>query len=88
MAKAAVRTKAVVLLLFIYCLMYFPLFVGVLCLSLFCYALLCVHSSLAKKEKAGCFATIVLQMYCYCKCSVVVLHGAVGWSAVFDCGIS
>ena len=27
--------------------MYFPLFVGVLCLSLFCYALLCVHSSFA-----------------------------------------
>ena len=49
---------------------------------LFCYALLCVHSSFAKKEKAGCFATFVLQMYCYCKCSVVALHGAVGWSAV------
>ena len=27
--------------------MYFPLFVGVLCLSLFCYALLCVFSSFA-----------------------------------------
>ena len=27
--------------------MYFPLFVGVLCLYLFCYALLCVHSSFA-----------------------------------------
>ena len=27
--------------------MCFPLFVGVLCLSLFCYALLCVHSSFA-----------------------------------------
>ena len=27
--------------------MYFTLFVGVLCLSLFCYALLCVHSSFA-----------------------------------------
>ena len=25
--------------------MHFPLFVGVLCLSLFCYALLCVHFS-------------------------------------------
>ena len=31
----------------IYCLMYFPLFVRVLRLSLFCYALLCVHSSFA-----------------------------------------
>ena len=27
--------------------MYLPLFVGVLCLYLFCYALLCVHSSFA-----------------------------------------
>ena len=76
----------------IYCLMYFPLFVGDLCLSLFCYALLCVHSSFAiilKGEvKAGCFAIIVLQMYCYYKCSVALPHGAVGWSAVCDCGIS
>ena len=29
------------------CLMFFPLFVGVLCFSLFCYALLLVHSSFA-----------------------------------------
>ena len=27
-------------------------------------------------------------MYCYYKCSVAVPHGAVGWSAVCDCGIS
>ena len=27
--------------------MYFPLIVGVLCLSLFCYALLCVFSNFA-----------------------------------------
>ena len=47
MAKTAVRSKAMVLLLLIYCLMYFLLFVGVLCLYLFCYALLCVHSSVA-----------------------------------------
>ena len=37
--------------------MYFPLFVGVLCLSLFCYASLCVHSSFAiilkRKRKLG-----------------------------------
>ena len=37
-AKAAVRSKVVVLLLLIYSMMYFPLFVGVLCLSLICYA--------------------------------------------------
>ena len=38
MAKAVVLTKAVALLLLIYCLMHFQLFVGILCLSLFCYA--------------------------------------------------
>ena len=45
--------------------MYFPLFVGVLCLSLFRYALLCVHFTFCNhlKEKAGLFAIIVLQMY-------------------------
>ena len=35
------------MLLMIYCLMYFPLFAGVLRLSLFCYALICVNSSFA-----------------------------------------
>ena len=43
----AVHCKAVVLLLLIYCLMQFPLLVRVPCLSLFCYALLCVLSSFA-----------------------------------------
>ena len=36
--------------------MYFPLFVGVLCLSVFCNALLCVHSSFAiilKRKRKG-----------------------------------
>ena len=68
--------------------MNFSLFVGVLCLSLFCYALLCVHSSFEEEEKPGCFAIIVLQMYCYYKCSVSIPRGAVDWSAVCDCGIS
>ena len=30
----------------------------------------------------------VLQMYCYFKCFVALLHGALGWSTVCDCGIS
>ena len=72
--------------------MYFPLFVEILCLSLFYYPLLCLLSSFSKhfeeKEKTGCFAIIVLQMYCYYKCSVALPHGAVGWFAVYDCGIS
>ena len=42
--------------------------------------LVCNH--LEKEEKAGCFAMIVLQMYCYDNCSVTLPHGAVGWSAV------
>ena len=40
------------------------------------------------EEKAGRFAGIVLQMYCYNTFSVALPHGAVGWSAVCDCGIS
>ena len=71
MTRAAVRSEVVVLLLMIYCLMYFPSFVGVMCVYLFCYALLCVHSSFAI-ILAGCFAITVLQMYCYYKCSVAL----------------
>ena len=65
---------------------------GVLCLSLFCYALLCVHfifcNHLEEEEKAGCFAIVVLQMYCYYKWYVALPHGAVAWFALCDCGIS
>ena len=75
------------------CLMYFPLFVGVLCLPLFCFALLCVLSSFAiifeEEERAGCFACIVLRMSCCCKRSVTFPNETVGWSAMLDdCGIS
>ena len=65
---------------------------GVLCLSLFCYALLCVHSSFAiilkRKRKLVALLLLSIQMYCYYKCSVALPQGAVGWSAVCDCGIS
>ena len=47
----------------IFCLMYFPLFDGVLCLSLFWYALLCVNSSFAiilKRKKDSW----LLRFYC------------------------
>ena len=46
--------------------MYFPLFVGVLCLSLFCYALLCVHSSFANilKRKRNPVALLLLSYRC------------------------
>ena len=65
-SRAAVCSKAVVLLLLIYCLMYFPLFVGILCLSLFCYALLCFHSSFAiiLKRKRKLVALLLLSYRC------------------------
>ena len=46
--------------------MYFPLFVGVLCLSLFCYALLSVHSSFAiiLKRKRKLIALLLLSYRC------------------------
>ena len=61
---------------------------------MFVFVLLCITlcpyfcNHLDEEEKAGCFAIIVLWMYCYYKCSVALPHGAVGWSAVCDCGIS
>ena len=67
---------------------------GVLCLSMCCCVLLCVlssHSIILKEEERErdcCFAFIVLRMNCYCKCSVTLSYGAVGWSAVYDYGIS
>ena len=65
--------------------MYFPLFVVVLCLYLFCYVLLCVHSSFAiilKRERK----LVALPLLSYRRI-VVLPNGAVGWSAVCDCGI-
>ena len=50
------------LLFYIYCLMYFPWFVGNLCLSWFCYALLCVDSSftIILKRKRKLVASLLL----------------------------
>ena len=63
--------------------------------SVFVFGLLCIalcpfyfYNHLEEEEKAGCFALVVLQMYCYYECSVAHPHGAVGWSVVCDCGIS
>ena len=47
---------------------------------------LCNH--LVEEERAGCFTLIVLLMPFDCYCSVSLPHGALGWSAVCDCGIS
>ena len=70
-AWAAVRSKVVVLLLLIYCLMHFPLFVGVLCLSLFCYALLCVYFSFAVILKRKRKRVTLLLLYNRC---IVTIH--------------
>ena len=43
---------------------------------------------LFKSVESWLFYFIVFQMSCFCKCFVALLHGAVGWSAVSDCGIS
>ena len=52
---------------------------------MFVFILLCitlcsfyVFNHLEEEENAGCFAIIVLQMYCYYKCSVALPRGAVG----------
>ena len=68
--------------------MYFLMCVGVLCLSLFWYALLSDLSSfvIILKRKRGPVA--VLRMSSYCKYKVALPHGAIGWSAVYDFGIS
>ena len=73
-----------------YCYMYLTLFVGILCSSMFWYALFYVLSSFAiilTRMKDGCFAFIVILVSCYCKCPVALLHCVVGGSAVCDCVI-
>ena len=68
--------------------MCFPLVVGVLCLSLFCCALLCVLSSFAIiLKRKGELVALLLLSYC-CKRCVTLPHGWVGWSGLCDCGIS
>ena len=52
---------------------------------------LCVHNSFSiiwKRNRTLVVAIIVLQVYCYFKCSVALPHVAMDWSAVCDCGIS
>ena len=43
---------------------------------------------LDKEERAGYFVFIVFWMSCFSKCPVEIPHGAKGWSAVCDYGIS
>ena len=82
-AWAADHSRVVVLFLLIYCLMYLPLIVGVLCLSLFCYALLCVHSSFAiilkRKRKLVAFLLLSYRCIVTIKFNVVWLFLTVLW---------
>ena len=61
--------------------MYFPFFVGVLCLYLFCYALLCVHSSFAiiLKRKINLVALLLLSYNCIVTINVLWLFLTVLW---------
>ena len=62
--------------------MYFPLFVGVLCLSLFCYAFIrCVHSSFAIifKMKRKLVALPLLSYRCIVAINVLWLFLMVPW---------
>ena len=62
------------------------MFVFVLSCIILCPFLFCNH--LEEEEKVGCFAIIVLRMYCYYGCSVALPRGATGWTAVCGYGIS
>ena len=79
---AAVLSKAVVLLLLINCLVYFPLFMGALRLSLFWYALLCVLSSFAiiLKRKRELVALLLSMSYrCLVTLNILWLFLTVLW---------
>ena len=67
MAQAVVCSEAVVQMLLIYYLMHLPLFVGVLCLSLICYTLLCVHSCFAiiLYRKRKLVALLLMSYICF-----------------------
>ena len=61
--------------------MYFSLLVGVLCLSLFCYALLCVHFSFAiiLKRKRKLVALLLLSYRRIVTLSVLLLFLTMPW---------
>ena len=69
------------LLLFVYFLMYFLLFVGVLCLSLFRYALLCVDPSFAiiLKKKRNLVALLLFSYRCIVTINILWLFLTVPW---------
>ena len=69
------------MLLLIYCYIYIPMFLGVLCLSLFYYALLGDHSSFASilKRKRKLDALLLLSYRCIVTVNVLWLFLTVPW---------
>ena len=61
--------------------MYFPLFVGVLCLSLFCFAILCIYSSFAiiLKRKRKLADYLLLSYRCLVSVNILWLFLTVPW---------
>ena len=85
MASAAVRSEVfVLLLLLIYCLLLPP--PHCLWVFLFCFVVISVPPRFTIIF-ASRFIVIVLLMDCDCLRFVAYPRGAVGWSAVCDCGI-
>ena len=74
-------TKAIVLLLLIYCFMYLPLFVGVLCRSLFWCALLYVLSGfvIILTRKRELVPLLLLSFECLVTVNVLWLFLIVAW---------
>ena len=64
--------------------MYVPLFLGALCLSSFCYALLCVHSSFAiiLKRKRKLVALLLLYYKCFVTINVLWLFLTALWAGL------
>ena len=48
---------------------------------------LVLQSSWWGRKRDGCFTLTVFLMSCYSQCSLALPHGALGCSAVCDCGI-
>ena len=64
--------------------MYFTLFLGVLCLSLFCYALLCVRSRFAiiLQRKRKLVALLLLSYRCIVTVDILWLFLMVPWDGL------
>ena len=72
------------MLLLVYCCMYLPLFMG-FCVGL-CFGVHYLSScAIISTRKRGLGDLLLLSFVCRVTANP---HGVVGWSVVFDCGIS